>query len=65
MGEIGAYLLIGVALTVPAIIGVGLSVGMLDRRAGNKLSLWIVAGWNLVLFLVCMAMPLVQLIDEW
>jgi hypothetical protein len=37
------------SIVVCIVVGAGLGIGPLDRKLGNPISLWLAAGWNIVL----------------
>ncbi len=59
--EEAAAAIIGSAMICPALSGLALSCGSLDRRAGNPVLVWVAVAWNVVLTIVWIAFMVIGL----
>jgi hypothetical protein len=58
--ELGASL-VGSAMILPALIGLALSCGSMDRRAGNPPLVWVALVWNIIMTVVWVALMVIGL----
>jgi hypothetical protein len=58
--EVGRNIL-GSGILLPGLVGLALSCGSLDRRAGNPAVVWIALGWNIVLAVIWVGFMVVGL----